>query len=117
MGDQKTAQELLGQLGGKTVETMTVWADANQRMLRELVEFSAATAKEGVRLYAELQQGAIEALSANSVEKAFKALEGHAQAIARSAERLQTSADQAGKGIYETCTTVVARMRGVYSQN
>jgi hypothetical protein len=117
MDDQKKVQELLGQLGGKAVETITVWADANQRMLRELVEFSAATAKEGVRLYAELQQGAIEALRVDSVEKAFKALEGHAQAIARSAERLQASAEQAGKGIQETCTTVVARMKDVYSQN
>jgi hypothetical protein len=117
MDDQKKVQELLGQLGGKAVETITVWADANQRMLRELVEFSAATAKEGVRLYAELQQGAIEALRVDSVEKAFKALEGHAQAIARSAERLQTSSEQAGKGIQETCTTVVARMKDVYSQN
>ena len=45
---------------GKVVEAMTVWADANQRVLRELAELSAATAKEGVRLYAELQQSAIE---------------------------------------------------------
>jgi hypothetical protein len=117
MDDQKTTRELLGQLGSKAVETVTVWADANQRMLRELMELSTATAKEGVRLYAELQQGAIEALGVNSVEKAFKVFEGNAQAIARSAERLQSSADQAGKGIYETCATVVARMRDVYAQN
>src|SRR5437016_12594911 len=62
MDDPKKAQELLGQITGKAVETMTVWADANQRVLRELVEFGATSAKEGVRLYAELQQSAIEAL-------------------------------------------------------
>src|SRR5438445_7527206 len=62
MDDQKRAQEMFGQLTGKAVETMTMWADANQRVLRELVEVSAATAKEGVRLYAELQQGALETL-------------------------------------------------------
>src|SRR2546428_4645719 len=62
MDDQTKAQELLGQLAGKAVKTMTVWADANQRVRRELVEFSTATAKEGVRLYAELQQSAIEVL-------------------------------------------------------
>src|SRR3989442_7898458 len=62
MDDRKKAQELLGQITGKAVETMTVWADANQRVLRELVEFGATSAKEGVRLYAELQQSAIEAL-------------------------------------------------------
>src|SRR3981189_2521097 len=75
--DQKTARELLGQLSGKAVETATVWADANQRVLLELVDFSAATAKEGVTLYAELQkQSALEALRLDSVEKAFKLLEG-----------------------------------------
>jgi hypothetical protein len=41
---------------------MTVWADAQQRVLRELVDASATTAKEGARLYAELQQNAIETL-------------------------------------------------------
>src|SRR6267142_2725197 len=85
MDDQKTARELLGQLSGQAVETATVWADANQRVLRELVDFSAATAKEGVTLYAELQQSALEALRLDSVEKAFKLLEGHAQTFARSA--------------------------------
>ena len=62
MDDRKSAEETFGQLAGKVVETMTVWADANQRVLRELVELSAATAKEGVRLCGELQQGAIETL-------------------------------------------------------
>ena len=145
MDDQKKAQELLGQLTGKAVETTTVWADANQRVLRELVEFSTATAKEGVRLYAELQQGALETLRSSqaaagrwqdawsdgakdpaqvyqkalmsgvdSVEKAFKLMEGQAQAITRSAERLQTSVEQAGKGIQETYTAVVGKMKDVY---
>jgi len=148
MDDRTKAQELLGQLTGKAVETMTVWVDANQRVLRDLVEFSTATAKEGVRLYAELQQGTIEVLrdsqaaagrcqgswsegakdpvqayqkalidTVDSVEKAFKLLEGHAQALTRSAERVQASAEQAGKGIQETCTTVITRMKDVYSQN
>src|SRR6059036_4373834 len=148
MNDSRKTQELFGQVAAKAVETVTVWADANQRVLREIVEFSTATAKEGVRLYAELQQGAIEVLrdsqaaagcwqgswsegakdpvqtyqkalidTVGSVEKEFKLLEGHAQALTRSAERVQTSAEQAGKGIQETCTTVITRMKDVYSQN
>ena len=148
MIDEKKTQELLGQFTGKAVETMTVWADANQRVLREMVEFGAASAKESVRLYAELQQSAIEALkdsqaaalrwqtswqegakdpvqfyqkavadSVDTAQKAFKVLEAGAQAVTRSAERLQTSAEQAGKGIQETYTAVVARMKDVYSQN
>jgi len=148
MIDEKKTQELLGQVSGKAVETMTVWADANQHVLRELVEFGAASAKESVRLYAELQQSAIEALkdsqaaalrwqsawqngakdpvqlyqkavaeSVDNAQKAFKILEAGAQAVTRSAERMQTSAEQAGKGIQETYTTVVAKMKDVYAQN
>lgn len=148
MIDEKKTQELFGQLTGKAVETMTVWADANQRVLREMVELGAAGAKESVRLYAELQQSAIEALKdsqasafrwqtawqdgakdpvqlyqkavadgVDSAQKAFKVLEAGAQAVTRSAERLQTSAEQAGKGIQETYTAVVAKMKDVYTQN
>jgi len=122
-----------------------VWADANQRVLRELVELSTATAKEGVRLCGELQQGALETLRSSQsaaahwqsawangpkdpaqlyqkalmtgvdgVEKAFKLMEGQAQAITRSAERLQSSAEQAGKGIQETYIAVVEKMKDVY---
>ncbi|TMQ26927.1 MAG: hypothetical protein E6K82_03090 [Candidatus Rokuibacteriota bacterium] len=64
MQDVKKAQEMFTQGSGRAVETMTVWADANQRVLRELAELSAATAKEGVRLYAELQQAGIVARTA-----------------------------------------------------
>ena len=137
MIDEKKTQELLGQVSGKAVETMTVWADANQHVLRELVEFGAASAKESVRLYAELQQSAIEVLkdsqngakdpvqlyqkavaeSVDNAQKAFKILEAGAQAVTRSAERMQTSAEQAGKGIQETYTAVVAKMKDVYAQS
>ena len=50
----------------------------------------------------------------DGVEKAVKLLEGQAQAITRSAERIQTSAEQAGKGIQETYAAVVEKMKGVY---
>lgn len=148
MDEAKKQQELLGQFTGKAVETMTVWADANQRVLREMVEFGAASAKEGVRLYAEIQQSAIEMLrdsqaaalrwqnawqdgakdpvqlyqkaladGVDTAQKAFKVLEAGAQAVTRSAERLQTSAEQVGKGIQETYTAVASKMKDVYSQN
>src|SRR5258705_571472 len=145
MDEQKKAEEMFGQLTGKVVDTMSAWADANQRVLRELVELSTATAKEGVRLCGELQQGAIETLRSSQpgaagwqgawsdgdkdpvqlyqkallsgvdgVEKAVKLIEGQGQAIMRSAERIQTSAEQAGKGIQETYAAVVEKMKGVY---
>lgn len=145
MNDRKNTEEIFGQLTGKMVETMAVWADANQRVLRELIELSTATAKEGVRLCGELQQGAIETLRStqsaaarwpgawsdgakdpvqlyqkallsgvDGVEKAVKLMEGQAQAITRSAERIQTSAEQAGKGIQETYATVVEKMKAYF---
>src|SRR3972149_4968373 len=59
MIDEKKAQEVLGQVTGKTAATLTVWADANQRVLREVVELGAVTAKESVRRFSELKPTAI----------------------------------------------------------
>ena len=44
-------------------------------------------------------------------------METNAQTVTRSAERLQASAEQAGKGIQETFGAVVTRMKDVYSKN
>jgi hypothetical protein len=62
MDDATNPQELFGQLAGKTVETLTLWADANQRVVLELASLSATAAKETARLYGELQSSAIEAM-------------------------------------------------------
>ena len=146
--DTTKAGEVLEQFSGKTVGTLTVWAEANQRMLRELVDLSVEAAKEGVRLYTELQQGAIEAVrdsqatalkwqatyqdgpkdpmqwyqkalveSVDGAQKFFRLLEGNAQAAIRFAERLQASAEQAGKGLQETFGASMTRMKDAYSQN
>ena len=42
-------------------------------------------------------------------------LEGNAQAVTKSAERLSTTAEQTGKGIQETFSTVVTKMKEVYA--
>jgi hypothetical protein len=146
MPDTKKTQELFTQGSGKAVETMTLWADANQRVLRELAELWAATAKEGVRLYAEMQQIGLEMLrdtqatalhwqstlqeaprdpmawyqrtvtdGVESTQKWFRVLEGNAQAMTRTAERLQTTAEQAGKGIQESFSQTVTKMKDVYA--
>ena len=142
------ANEILGQVSGKTMETMTVWAEANQRLLQEMVDLSVGAAKEGVRLFAELQQGAIEAVregqttamkwqtswqdapkdpmqwyqktlveTVDGAQKFFRLLEGNAQAMTRSAERLQASAEQAGKSLQETLESTVTRMKDSYGRN
>ena len=142
------AGEFLGQVSGKAVDTFGVWAEANQRVLRELVDLSVGAAKEGVRLYAELQHGAVEAVrdsqatamkwqanwqegakdpmewlqktlvgTVDNAQKFCGWLEGNAQAVTRSAERMQASADQAGKGMQETFETTLARMKDTYTKN
>ena len=146
MATTKKADEMLGQFTGKAVDAVALWADANQKILRELVDLSANTAKEGVRLYAELQSAAVEAVKAgqdfvlrrqvelqdvqkdpvawyqkslldgiDGAQKAFKLLEGNAQAITQSAERLQASAEQAGKEIQQTFASLGTKIKTLYT--
>ena len=48
-------------------------------------------------------------------QKWFRILEGNAQAVTRTAERLQTTAEQAGKGIQESFSETVTKMKDVYA--
>jgi len=140
------ASEFFSQITGRTVEVFSLWADANQKVLRELVDLGASTAKEGVRLYAELQSGAVEAVkngqsfllrrqsdmqeapkdpfscyqkgvleSVEGAQQTFKLLEGNAQAMTRSAERLQVTAEQAAKEIQGTFAQLAGKVKSLYS--
>jgi hypothetical protein len=128
MQQQPSPNEMYAQFTGKTVETLSLWAETNQRILKEMADFTAGTAKEGVRLYAEMQQNAVKALSEapaslpwqpatwqEGYQKAFKLFEGNIQAMTRSAERVQSSAEQAGKGIQEAVSAVADKMKGFYT--
>ena len=150
MKTTKEAQELFGQFTGKTVEAVALLADANQKVLRELTDLSATTAKEWVRLYAELQSSAVEAVKEGQgywlrrqtqfgewqkdpfgcyqksllegvevTQKAFRLVEGNAQAITRSAEQLQATTEQAAKQIQQTFTALAEKVKALYtpSQN
>jgi hypothetical protein len=146
MTNPSQATEFFSQITGRTLEIVSLWADANQKVLRELVELSATSAKEGVRLYAEIQAGAVEAAkngqafmlrrqtdmqdapkdpfgcyqknvleSVEGAQQAFKLLEGNAQAITRSAERLQLTAEQAAKEIQGTFAQLAGKVQSLYS--
>jgi hypothetical protein len=132
------------QMTNAAVEMFTLYADANQKVLRELVDLSATAAKEGVRLYAELQSSAVEALrdgqvfllrrqrelqdgspetayqrgmleSAEGAQRAIRLFEDGAQALTRSAERLQVSAEQAGQEIQATFSQLSTRVTSLYA--
>ena len=137
--------ELMGQMTGAAVELFTLFADANQKILRELVDLSATAAKEGVRLYAELQSSAVEALkdgqtyllrrqielqgptepaavyqrgmleSVEGAQRAFRLAESNAQALTRSAERLQVTAEQASQEIQATVAQLARRLPSLYT--
>jgi soluble cytochrome b562 len=139
------SQELFGQLAGKTFETLTVWTEANQRVMRELINLSTTAAKETARLYGELQASAVEALresqqywlkrpaagempsdpmawyqkglteTIESAQSAFRFLEGNAQAVTKTAEQLQTTAERTGKEIQEAFSTLANRMQQIYT--
>lgn len=146
MTNPNSSQELVSQLTGRAVEAMSLWADANQRILRELVELSATTAKEGVRLYAEIQSSAVEAMkdgqsyllrrqtelseaprdpmtfcqkgvveSVEGTQQGFRLFESTAQAMTRSAERLQIKTEQAATEIQATVTQLVGKMKPLYA--
>lgn len=138
--------EVFAHMTGRAVEAFSMVAEANQKILRDLVDLSASTAKEGVRLYAELQSSAVETLkegqdyllnrqseiqdaprdpfafyqkgvlqSVEGAQKAFKIIESNAQAMTRSAERLQATAEQTGKEIQATFAQVAGRVKSLYS--
>ena len=140
------ASDVFADMASKAVETMSLWADVSQKILRELVDLSASTAKEGVRLYADLQASAVEALrdgqsrlrqrplsfdeiardpvgfyhravadSVESAQRAFRAVEGNAQAVSRSAERLQATAEQASTEIQASVTQLAGRLQQLYA--
>jgi hypothetical protein len=117
--------EMYARFAGKTVEAIGLWAEANQRVLTELADFTSGTAREGARLYAELQQNALQALRQaptsppwqpttwpESYQAAVRLLEGNLQAATRSAERVHSSAEQAGKGIQEALAAVAEKLQG-----
>jgi hypothetical protein len=146
MTDPMQVNELFSRTSAKAVEAFSLWADANQKVLRELVDLSASAAKEGVRLYAEIQSSAVEAVkdgqgfllrrqtdmqdvprdplscyqrnvleTVEGAQKTFKMFEGNAQAMTRSAERLQVTAEQAAKEIQATFAQLAGKVKSLYS--
>ena len=115
----------VNQATGKALDALTLWADANQRALNQLVELGTGAAKEGVKLYAALQQSALDAYrdgqasaitwqsgwqdlprdpmawyqkaladSVDGAQKWFRLIESNAQAVTKSAERMQASTER-----------------------
>ena len=137
----------VNEVTGKAIDAMTMWAEANQRALNQLVELGTGAAKESVKLYAEMQQSVLDACregqtaalkwqstwqdaprdpmawyqkavadSVDGAQKWFRMIESNAHAMTKSAERLQASAEQTGRGIQQTLTEAVTRTKDAYSK-
>ena len=148
MEDATKTQELYRQFAGKTMETVSLWAEANQLVLRDLVELGASTAKEGVKLYSDLSRTAIEAMregqaaalrwqsswaeiaadpaawyqkalaeGLTGTQQAFRRFEEGAQALTRTAERVQAKAEQTGRTVQETVSATAAKIKEKYTSN
>jgi hypothetical protein len=144
MTSQAVSPEFFADLQSKALETMSVLAEMNHRVLQQLVGLSASAAKEGMRACAELQTATVQAVRAaqpstgqaepvetlgqnpfawyqtsllsmvEGTQKAFRLLEANGQIVTRSAERLQASADRTGQEIQEALTSSVSRMKEIY---
>ena len=49
-----------GQFTRKTLETISLWSETNMQILRQLLDCSASTAREGLSLFTELQTSVFE---------------------------------------------------------
>lgn len=56
-----TTADLFDQFTTKAIEGVGLWAEANQKVLQRLVDFSTSAAAESVRVYAEIQSSAVQA--------------------------------------------------------
>lgn len=50
------------QFTGKLFDAMTLWTDANQKILRDLASFSASALEEGIQLCGNLQTSTLDAV-------------------------------------------------------
>jgi len=134
----------LDEIGGKTLDAVSAFAEANQRVVGQLIELSSTAAAERLRAFGELQSAAVEAARAamptasprealeelrqdpfawyrkgliaamDSAQRVFKLFETNAQIVSRSAQRFQGSADRTSKEIQDAVSAYTSRMRELY---
>jgi len=63
MKTARKTQEVFVESSAKNRELINLWAQAGQNIFDQLAVVSAATAKEGIRLYSELHRAAADAVT------------------------------------------------------
>lgn len=126
----------------RTIDALSAWAQANERVIGQFVELSAGAALQALRTYGELQAATIESVrstrtpvtpaegitqgpvdwysrgltdAVERTERFAKLMETQAQIVARGNQRFQESAERASKDIRGAVETYVERMKDIHS--
>lgn len=133
-----TSHESVRDVQGKGLEAVAAFAQANQRVMAELIELSSQAARESLRTLPELQTAAMETVRAipvpaagQSIEelrqdpfafyrKGFQAtaklVETNAQIVTKNVQRLQESTGRSAKEIEQAASGYMSRMKDLYSR-
>jgi hypothetical protein len=131
----------LNEIGAKTIDAVSALAEANQRVIGQLIELSATAAAGRLRTLGELQSAAVEATrdvfapvdprevfdefrkdpsawyrksvrsALGGTQRMFKLLETNTEIVSRNAERFQGSAERTTKEIQDVVSTCASRLR------
>ncbi len=117
---QRVARELLELGAGAAKEGLQLSSELSRAALDAMRESQTAalrwqaTLMDAARDPAACYQKML-AEGIADARQAFRRVEDNAQAMARSAERLQATAEQAGKGLHESVAGAVSRMQTLYA--
>src|SRR5262245_61871416 len=135
----------MSEIGGKTLDAMSVLAEAGQRVGGQIVELWAAAAADRLRALGDIQAATVEAARAalsttppleafeefrqdptawyarslstafDNTQRALKLVETNVQILSRSAERFHGSAEKASKEIDSAVSACASRLRELYA--
>lgn len=130
---------------GKMLEAVAAFAQANERVMGQLIELSSTAAREGLRAASEMHAAAVDTVRAipmptptetiedlrrdpfawyrkgvqavaESTQRAARLVETNAQIVARNAERLQASAAASAREIEQAASGYASRMKDIYTR-
>jgi len=134
----------LGDLGAKTLDAASAVTGAQQRIIGQMIDMGSSAAGEQLRALFELQSAAIDAArsaiepgggaslddfrqnplswyghmlttSLDGTERALKLLQTSGQIVAKSAERVQASAERGTAEMQDTARACASRLRQIYA--
>jgi hypothetical protein len=119
--NHRAMRELFELTAGTAKEAARLYGDIQQNAIDAFREMQTAALRWNV-LWPEMfrdpfryyQRAVMD--SVDYAQKSFRVMGGAAEAVTQSVDRLQQTAEEAGKGIQETFTTATTKMREVYAQ-